>query len=194
MSTTTDSTTSTALVRGAASGAGAGIVASIAMGMYAMVASYLKDTGFFTPLHHIATLFAEPTAMMESMMAAMEKGDHFAITGGVAFLGLVIHMMTGAMYGAILGLAVAKLRLGVGILALVGLVYGAIVFAASAFVGLPLAASIFGVDDLGEGPMAGMNSIADMAEMAGWGVFFSEHLLFGLVTGLLIAVGLRKRA
>ena len=194
MSTTTDSTTSTALMRGAAYGAGAGVVASIAMGMYAMVASYLKDTGFFTPLHHIATLFAEPTAMMESMMAAMEKGDNFVITGGVAFLGLVIHMMTGAMYGAILGLAVAKLRLGVAIMALVGLVYGALVFVVSAFVGLPLAASIFGVDDLAEGPMAGMNSIADMAEMAGWGIFFSEHLLFGLVTGLLIAAGLRKRA
>lgn len=196
MSTTTESTTAprTALVRGAAYGAGAGVVASIAMGMYAMVASYLKDTGFFTPLHHIATLFAEPTAMMESMMAAMESGDNFVITGGVAFLGLVIHMMTGAMYGAILGVVVAKLRLGAGILALVGLVYGALVFVASAFVGLPLAASIFGVDDLGEGPMAGMNSIADMAEMAGWGVFFTEHLVFGLVAGLLIAAGLRNRA
>ncbi len=78
-------------------------------------------------------------------------------------------------------------------MALVGLVYGALVFVVSAFVGLPLAASIFGVDDLAEGPMAGMNSIADMAEMAGW-VFFSEHLLFGLVTGLLIAAGLRKWA
>ena len=194
MSTTTDSTTSGALVRGAVYGAGAGVVASIAMGMYAMVASYLKDTGFFTPLHHIATLFAEPTAMMESMMGAMEKGDDFAITGGVAFLGLVIHMMTGAMYGAILGAAAAKLRLGAGILALVGLVYGALVFVASAFVGLPLAAAVFGVDDLGEGAMSGMNPIADMAEMAGWGVFFPEHLVFGLLTGLLIAAGLRKRA
>jgi hypothetical protein len=194
MSTTTDSTTRTALVRAAAYGAGAGVVASIAMGVYAMVASYVKDTGFFTPLHHIATLLAEPDAMMESMMAAMEKGDDFVITGGVALLGLVIHMMTGAMYGAILGLAVARLRLGTGVLALVGLVYGAIVFAVSAFVGLPLAAEIFGVDDLAEGAMAGMNSIADMAEMAGWGVFFSEHLLFGLVTGLVLAAGLRKRA
>lgn len=194
MSTTTESTTSTALVRGAAYGAGAGAIASIAMGLYAMAASYFKDTGFFTPLHHIATLFAEPTSMMGSMMAAMEKGDHVTITGGVAFLGLAIHMMTGAMYGAIFGLAVAKLRVGAGILALVGLVYGALVFAVSAFVGLPLAASIFGVDDMAEGPMAGMNSIADMAEMAGWGVFFSEHLLFGLVVSLLIAAGLRKRA
>lgn len=194
MSTTTDSTTTTALVRGAAYGAGAGAVASIAMGMYAMVASYLKDTGFFTPLHHIASLVAKPTAMMESMMAAMEKGDGFAITGGVAVLGLVIHMMTGALYGVILGLAVAKPRVGVAALAGIGLVYGALVFAVSAFLGLPLAAAIFGVDDFAGGPMAGMNAIADMAEMAGWGVFFSEHLVFGLVTGLLIAAGLRRRA
>lgn len=194
MSTTTESTTSTALVRGAAHGAGAGVVASIAMGIYAMVASYLKDTGFFTPLHHIATLIVEPTAMMGSMMGAMEKGDGFVITAGVTLLGLVIHMMTGAMYGAILGLAVARLRLGAGILALVGLIYGAVVFVASAFAGLPLAAAIFGVDNLAEGAMAGVNPIADMAEMAGWGVFLSEHLLFGLVTGLLIAASLRKRA
>lgn len=145
MSTTTDSSTSTALVRGAGYGAG-------------------------------------------------KKGDDVTTTGGVALLGLVIHMMTGAMHGAILGLAVAKLRLGVALLAAVGSVYGAILCVASAFVGLPLAAAIFGVRDLADGPMAGMNPIADMAEMAGWGVFFTEHLLFGLVAGLLIAVGLRKRA
>jgi len=194
MSTTTQTSPRSTLVRGAAYGAGAGVVASIAMGMYAMVASYLKDTGFFTPLHHIASLLAEPAAMMESMMAADMKGDHFVITAGVALLGLVIHMMTGAVYGAILGAAVATLKLGVAALAGIGLVYGALVFVASAFVGLPVASAIFGVEDLAEGPMAGMNAIADMAEMAGWGVFFSEHLVFGVVTGLLIAAGLRKRA
>jgi len=194
MSTTTESTARTSLVRGAAYGAGAGVIAAVAMGMYAMVASYLKDTGFFTPLHHIASLLAQPTAMMESMMAAMEKGDDFAITGGVALLGAVIHMMTGAMYGAILGATVARLRLGVAALAGIGLVYGALVFAISAFIGLPLAAAIFGVDDIAAGPMAGMNPIADMAEMAGRGVFFTEHLLFGVVAAVLIATGLRKRA
>lgn len=193
MSTTTVSAARTDSLRATTYGAGAGVIASIAMGVYAMVASYLKDTGFFTPLHHIATVFAEPTAMMNSMMAAMEGGDNFEITGGVALLGLVIHMMTGAVYGAILGLAVARLQLGAMVLGVIGLVYGAVVFAASAFVGLPLAASIFGVDDFTEGPMAGLNSIADMAEMAGWGVFFSEHLLFGLVLGLLLAMAARGR-
>ena len=194
MSTTTDSSTRASLMRGASYGAGAGVVASVAMGLYAMVASYLDDTGFFTPLHHIASLVAEPTAMMESMTAAMENGDDFAVTGGVAFLGLVIHMITGALYGALLGLAVARLRLGVAALVGIGLVYGALVFAVSTFVGLPLAASIFGVEDFAGGPMEGVNPVADMAEMAGWGVFFTEHLLFGVVAALILAAGSRTRA
>ena len=31
-------------------GAGAGVIASLVMATYAMVAAYTKDTGFFTPL------------------------------------------------------------------------------------------------------------------------------------------------
>jgi hypothetical protein len=185
MSTTeVRSTSRTSVMRGAAYGAGAGVIASIAMGMYAMVASYLKDDGFFTPLHHIASLFAEPTAMMESMQAAQMEGDAFVITAGVALLGAVIHMMTGATYGAVLGLAVARLRLGIGALAGVGLVYGALVFVMSAFVGLPLAAAIFDAGD----------PIADMAELAGWWTFFVEHLVFGAVAAVLMAGGLRKQS
>ncbi len=185
MSTTVGrSTTRTSLVGGALYGAGAGVLASVAMGMYAMVASYLKDTGLFTPLHHIASLFAEPTAMMESMEAAQTSGDAFVISVGVALLGAVIHMMTGAGYGALLGLAVARLHLGVAVLAGIGLVYGALVFAASAFVGLPMAAAIFDAGD----------PIADMASMAGWWTFLIEHLVFGVVAALLVAAGLRKRA
>jgi hypothetical protein len=184
MSTTeVRATTPTSLARGAIYGAGAGVIASIAMGMYAMVASYLKDTGFFTPLHHIASLFAEPTAMMESMEAAQMEGDAFVITAGVALLGAVIHMMTGAMYGAVLGLAVARLRLGIGVLAGLGVVYGALVFVMSAFIGLPLAAAVLDAGD----------PIADMASMAGWWTFFLEHLLFGLVAAVLVVVGLRRQ-
>lgn len=180
MSTTTETSPRSTLVRGAAYGAGAGVVASVVMGMYAMVASYLKDTGFFTPLHHIASLLAEPAAMM----AAKTEGDHFVITAGVALLGLVIHMMTGAIYGAILGAAVATLKLGVGALAGIGLLYGALVFVVSAFVGLPLAAAVF---DAGE-------PISEMASKAGWWTFGIEHVVFGVVAGLLVAAGLRKRA
>ena len=185
MSTTAvRATPRTSLATGAVHGAGAGVVASVAMGMYAMVASYLKDDGFFTPLHHIASLFAAPSSMVESMTAHQMEGDGFVVTAGVAMLGAVIHMMTGAMYGALLGLAVARLNLGTGALAGIGLVYGALVFVMSAFVGLPLAAAILDAGD----------PIADMASLAGWWTFLAEHLVFGVVAAVLISGALRKRA
>jgi hypothetical protein len=185
-STQVRSTPRTGLLRGGALGAGAGAIASVPMGVYAMAASYLKDTGFFTPLHHIASVVADPDPMMESMTAGME-GDAFVVTAGTALLGLVIHMMTGAVYGAILGavLGVAgRLRLSTARVIGIGLVFGALAFAFSAFVGLPLAAE---VTDAGE-------AIADMASMAGWWTFVIEHLLYGVVAAGLVAAFLRKRA
>lgn len=176
--------------KGLVIGAVAGIVASVFMGMYAMVASYLKDTGFFTPLHHIASLFAPPEAMMESMMGAMEQGDTFVLSAGTAVLGLLIHMMVGAIYGAVFGAAVALVpQLSRAIVTGLGVVWGGVVFLVSAFIGLPLAAAIVGVGDLPDG-----NPIADMAQMAGWGVFLTEHLLFGLVLGVVVAFGMARGA
>lgn len=189
------STTSPSLAKGAAYGSGAGVVASVAMGMYAMFASLIKDTGFFTPLHHIATLFVDPTAMMESMMSAMSGAGSFEISAGPAVLGLIIHMMTGAMYGALFGIAAALLRQpSAALLAVAGLAYGFIVYLISAFIGLPVAAAIFGVDSIAEGDMSGMNPIGDMAEMAGTNVFLPEHLVFGIILGLLYALSIRTRA
>lgn len=37
-------------------GYGAGVIASLAMAMYAMIVAWEKSSGFFTPLHHIASL------------------------------------------------------------------------------------------------------------------------------------------
>ena len=163
-------------------GAGAGVVASLAMGMYAMVAAWAKGTGFFTPLHHIASLVAPEDSMMASMHAAA-AGNDFHVAFGTAALGAAIHMMTGAMYGAVFGLAVSRMDLARGMLAAAGLVYGALVFVMSAFVGLPLAASVLGAGD----------PIRNMAELAGWGTFAVEHLVFGLALGLILGV-LRQRA
>ena len=163
-------------------GAGAGVIASLAMAMYAMFAAWEKGTGFFTPLYHIASLLAPGDSMMASMKAAM-AGSDFHFVFGTAILGAIIHMMTGAMYGAAFGLIVARLNLKLGVLAGIGLVYGAIVFAASTYIGLPLAAAIFNSGD----------PIKNMAEMAGWGTFIIEHLLFGLALGLLLGLN-RVRA
>jgi hypothetical protein len=163
-----------------AAGAVAGVLASIAMGMYAMVAGWVNGTGFFTPLHHIASLWAAPDAMMTSMEAAM-GGNDFRISAGTAVLGAVIHMMTGAMYGAMFGLVISRMHLGRGTLLAAGLVYGGLVFVMSAFVGLPLAAAVFDAGD----------PISNMAEMAGWTTFAVEHLLFGLVLAAVLSLAHR---
>jgi len=165
-------------------GAGAGVLASLVMAMYAMVAAYTKDTGFFTPLYHIASLVTDDADMMKSMMADGKGGDAFTFLAGPAVLGAVIHMMTGAMYGAAFGLIASRLRGGPVTLAGIGMAYGFVVFAMSAYAGLPLAAAIFDSGD----------PIENMAEMAGWGTFIVEHLMFGLALGLLAAVGSRKPA
>ncbi len=175
-------TTKRSPLKAAGYGAGAGVIASLAMGAYAMVASWEKGTGFFTPLHHIASLWAPGDAMMTSMEAAA-SGNDFRLVVGTAVLGAMIHMATGAMYGAAFGLLVSRLDVGLAVLAGAGLVYGAAVFAGSAFVGLPVAAAIFDSGD----------PIANMAEMAGWGTFVVEHLLFGLVLGLLLALARSRR-
>ena len=173
----TRNTSTPSLGRAVLIGAGAGVIASVVMAMYAMLAAYAKDTGFFTPLYHIASLLTDDKDMMKSMMADKQGGDAFTFLFGPAVLGAVIHMMTGAMYGAIFGLIVSRLRLGSAVLSGIGVVYGFLVFVVSAYIALPLAAAIFDSGD----------PIKNMAEMAGWGTFIIEHLLYGLTLGVLVA-------
>lgn len=171
---TQSSSTRTSLGRAMVIGAGAGTVASLAMAMYAMLAAWEKDTGFFTPLYHIASLFISQDSMMTSMQGAAMGGSAFHFDLGPAVLGAMIHMMTGAMYGAMFAVVVARLALGRGLLA--SLVYGAMVFAVSSWIGLPIAAGIFDSGD----------QITHMAKLAGWGTFVVEHLVFGLVLAALV--------
>jgi hypothetical protein len=177
--------TSTASLRRAILiGAGTGVVASLVMAMYAMLAAYAKDTGFFTPLYHIGSLLTDDADMMTSMMADQQDGDAFTFLLGPAVLGAVIHMMTGAMYGAVFGAIVSRLRLGVVALAGAGMAYGFLVFVVSAYIGLPLVAAIFDSGD----------PIENMAEMAGWGTFVIEHLMYGLALGVLAGLARAKAA
>ncbi|WP_454853610.1 hypothetical protein [Promicromonospora soli] len=180
---TTHTTSSTSLGRAALIGAVAGVIASLVMAMYAMVAGWVQGTGFFTPLYHIASVVAAPDTMMTSMESGM-AGDAFTFSFGIAMLGAVVHMMTGAMYGAVFGALVARLRLGTLALTGLGLVWGAIVLVMSAFVLLPLAAAVTGAGE----------PIADMASMAGWTTFTVEHLLFGVVLGAIVGTRLARPA
>lgn len=158
------------------------MIASLVMAMYAMMAAYAKDTGFFTPLYHIASLVTDDSNMMKSMRADQMNGDDFTLLFGPAILGAMIHMMTGAMYGAVFGVTASRLRLGLAALAGVGMAYGFLAFVTSAYIGLPLAAAIFNSGD----------PIKNMAEMAGWGTFIIEHLMYGVALGALTAVGLAR--
>ncbi len=85
--------------------------------------------------------------------------------------GLLIHMMTGAMFG--IGFAFLARRLPRTALVPAGAMYGLAVFVVSAFIGLPVAAKI----------TSSGTTISDMASMVGWATFAVEHMMFGLVLG-----------
>lgn len=144
------------------------------MAMYAMVAAATyQDTGFFTPLYHIASTFIEPKAMETSMQQAM-NGDLFYFSAGPAILGLAVHMMVALVFGLVFASIVRGFRVH-GVMALVaGIVFGLVVFAVMSLVVLPAVADLFG----------GGQPISDMPEMVGYGSFAVEHALFGLVLGL----------
>jgi hypothetical protein len=157
-------------------GAAAGIVAAVVMGMYAMIASLYHDTGFFTPLYHIASSVGSPAAMMDSMKAAT-AGDSVFFAGGPALLGAFVHMMVGAVAG-IAFVALASLRhVGRTATVFAGLVFGLMVMLVNILVVLPVTARVLG----------GGDPIADMGAIAGWLTFTVEHALFGLVLGLLVS-------
>lgn len=154
-----------------------GLVGAVAMAMYAMIVSVaVKDVGFFTPLYHIGSAFFSPAAMMTSMERAAD-GDGYYFTLGPALAGMIVHLMTGAVAGGIFGALAALLRMGRLAAVLLGVVYGLLVLLGNGFVGLPVVADLFG----------GGKAISDMPNMVGWGTFTVEHVLYGLVLGLVTA-------
>ena len=161
-------------------GAAAGLVAAIMMGMYAMLASLSNHTGFFTPLYHIASSFSAPTAMMHSMKAA-GSGNGTFFDGGSALLGAVIHMMVGAIAGMVFVVLVSLRPVSRTVTVAVGVVFGLLVMAVNSLVVLPITAAVFG----------GGDPIAHMGRVAGWTTFTIEHLIYGLVLGVLVAALVR---
>lgn len=165
------------LARAATVGVVGGLVAAIVMAMYAMIANITyKDGGFFTPLYHIASAVISPKAMMTSMERAAGGQDYY-FTAGPAIVGVIVHMMTGAITGAIFGVLAWVLKLRGAAVSVAGLLYGLLVLVANAFIGLPIVAALFG----------GGDPIADMPKMVGWGTFTIEHALFGLALGITVA-------
>ncbi len=76
-------TTRTRIVRAASMGAVAGVIASLMMAAYAMIAAATyQGSGFFTPLYHIASVFISPADMMSSMKSATMGGSNFEFFAG----------------------------------------------------------------------------------------------------------------
>ncbi len=151
-----------------------GIIAAAVMAMLAMIAgaTYL-GSGFFTPLYHIASSVIEPTAMMTSMEKAMAGETNFYFAFAPAAVGMMVHFMTGAIYGILFALIARSLRLSGGAAIAAGAAFGVGVLLFSSFVGLPVAAAVFG----------GGDPIADMPKMVGWTTFTIEHVMYGIVLG-----------
>ncbi|HWU32515.1 MAG TPA: hypothetical protein VN108_06555, partial [Marmoricola sp.] len=103
-------------------------------------------------------------------------GHAFYFTLGAAILGAMIHMMTGAMYGVVFAVVISRAKLAAMTVIGIGAVYGAIVFVMSAYIGLPIAAAIFGSGD----------QITHMAKMVGTGTFLVEHVVFGAALGMVL--------
>ncbi|MHA7662013.1 hypothetical protein [Pseudomonas otitidis] len=175
MTTAAASTASgSSIVRSLVRGAVAGVVASMAMAMVAMfVSTAIKHTGFFTPLYHIGATFCGPDAMMQSAHAAM-AGDSFTFIWGPAVVGAMIHMMVGAMYGAMFAVLAQMARLHGAVLIGAAMMWGLVVFAISSWIGLPIAAALFG----------GGDTVSNMAQIVGYGPFAIEHLMYGAALGL----------
>lgn len=173
----TDKTHATSVSQGVRYGVVGGIVGSIAMAMYAMIISSSdKHTGFFTPLYHIASAFISPNAMMTSMTEAMH-GNQSYFNLGSAIVGAIVHMMTGAIAGAIFGAVAARIASSRIVTILAGAVFGLLVLVVNSFIGLPIVSHLFD----------GGQPISHMAKIVGWGHFTIEHLIFGLVLGLIVA-------
>lgn len=173
---TTASPTRRSVPRSALRGALLGMAASLVMAAFAMMAAATyQNSGFFTPLYHIASTLISPDAMMTSMAQAAD-GSLFYFTFGPAVLGAVIHMMVGAMYGAMFAIIASLARLRGTILIIGGAVWGAMVFVISSFIALPITASLFNSGD----------QITHMASKVGYGTFLAEHVIFGLALGLFL--------
>jgi len=153
-------------------GAFSGMAAAMVMAMFAMVASVTyQHHGFFTPLFHISVLVGSPASMIASVRQAM-TGHAYWFTPGAALAGMIIHLMTGAMFGALFALIGRRVRRRSLVAA--GALYGLGVFAFASIIGLPVAAAVTGSGD----------AISHMATTVGWTTFAIEHLMFGIALGV----------
>ncbi len=135
-------------------GTGAGIIGGIVMAAFAMMYAGAMGMGFWTPLRLIA--------------ASTNGVDALIGGGGILLWGLMIHMVTAAVWGVIFAVVLPR-RTSAGAGFGWGIGFGIVVWAVMTFIGLPL-----------------VNSTMQARISLMQGSWFIEHLLYGAVTGALI--------
>jgi uncharacterized membrane protein YagU involved in acid resistance len=149
-----------------------GLLASIAMGVSAMVASATYQArGFFTPAYHVA-FTVDPNTMGMSLQHAA-TGDRFFMSQEAFVFGLAAHVMVSGFFGALFAVLALKLRpRGPQALAF-GVIYGLAVMVVMSTLVLPVAGSAFGAG----------HPISHMGSELGWATFAALHAVFGLALG-----------
>jgi len=151
----------------------AGMVAAVAMGIFAATASasYLQ-MGFYTPMYRIAAVL-DPTSMLVSLQEAEAGSPSFYFDLQPLVAGTAMHLAIAGFFGVVFALLARGLRVRGPAALPAGILYGLAVMALMGLVVLPLAADL-----LGGGP-----PIADAASIVGWPTFAAEHVLYGLTLG-----------
>jgi uncharacterized membrane protein YagU involved in acid resistance len=149
-----------------------GVVASIPMGLCAMVASATyQGRGFFTPAYHVAFTI-DPDTMGLSLDRA-DTGDRFFFSQEAFVFGLALHVMVAGVFGALFAVVAMRLRSGGRQILVGGFVYGLAVMVLMSVLVLPVAGAVFGAGD----------PISRMGREIGWATFAALHAVFGLALG-----------
>jgi hypothetical protein len=138
------------------------MVAGMMMGLLQMIVEAVSGNGFWSPLRYIASVFTRGT----NTDASFAFGPVIAGLGG--------HMMNSVILGAIFTAAVWKLIRNPLVLAIAGMMWGAMIYVFMWWAVLP--------------------TIDPAMKLLNTPWFFVAHLVFGMVLGLGVAVARRLSA
>lgn len=149
-----------------------GVLASIPMGLCAMVASATYQArGFFTPAYHVAFTI-DPNTMGLSLGRA-DTGERFFMSQESFVFGLAIHVIVAGVFGGLFAVVATRLRLRGRQFLVGGPVYGLAVMVLMSALVLPVAGAAFDAGD----------PISRMGSEIGWATFAGLHAVFGLALG-----------
>jgi hypothetical protein len=162
----------TTLEKVAERGIFAGLVASVVMAVFAMVASgTYQGRGLFTPMYHAAFIIDEET--MGDAIAKAGEGEPFYFFRETFIFGMIAYVLLGGAFGGLFAVVAKKLRLQGTRAILGGVVYGLGVMVVMSLAVLPGAAKLFGAGE----------PISRMGAEVGWPTFVAQFAVFGLALG-----------